>query len=226
MLRESGIRIITSFSPRREERQLECLRSWYRLGCDVVAVQTAPEAERIRATFPGVKLVITDKVGDIFGKPNHVRISALIDQCRQSPGLLLNSDIEIGGTVDELIEDWPHKKLQFRILIRWDKNPENGTMRLQSHGIDGFFITPEIAAELPDYGFTMGAPVWDCWLPYHCIIHLNKQLITNKSRNYTHIIHPQAWTNVENVIGMRIMSTYYNLNGMDIYRWILNITRR
>lgn len=225
-VRKSGIRIITSFGPRREERQLQCLQSWQRLGCDVVAVQTANEAEHVSKAFPGVEMVITDKVGDVFGKPNHVRISALIDQCRQSPGLLLNSDIEIAGTVDELIEHWPHEKSEFRICVRWDKNPETGEMHLQKCGIDGFLVTPEIAAKVPDYGFAIGTPAWDYWLPYHCVARLKKRLITHKSQNYIHVMHPQAWDKSEITTGLRIIQRNYHLNRMVIHRWILNATKR
>ena len=225
-VRKSGIRIITSFGPKREERQLECLQSWQRLGCDVVAVQTAKEAEHVSRAFPGVEVVVTSKVGDVFGKPNHVRISALIDQCQQSPGLLLNSDIEIAGTVDELIEHWPHEKTEFRVCVRWDKNPETGEMHLQGCGIDGFFVTPEIAAKAPDYGFAIGTPAWDYWLPYHCVVRLKKRLVTHKSQNYIHLMHPQAWDTSEINTGVRIITRHYRMTRLGIHRWILSATKR
>jgi len=55
-----SIRIVTSFSSQRTERQLACLASWQRLGMSIVAVQPEHEIESMAAVYAGVQWLPCD----------------------------------------------------------------------------------------------------------------------------------------------------------------------
>lgn len=220
------MRIITSFSPNRIERQRTCLQSWLNRGCEVIAIQTHGEIEDISKSFPNVKFFGTDLTETEFGGSNRVRISALLNQCVHQPGLILNSDIHMISSREKLNKDWEIDEDSFKIGVRWEQLPWTGEVRLQKHGIDAFLITPEIANNTPDIGMSIGAPVWDYWMPFHVVSQLGKKLITNKSDNLRHVVHQQNWDNSESIVGFRIMQEYYGISTRNLNNWILEHTGR
>lgn len=220
------MRIITSFSPKRIDHQRFCMQSWLDRGCTVIAVQTESEANAVASTFPEVQVVATDKVADAFRKPTHVRISALLDQCRNEPGLILNSDIHLLSTRDQMQRDWSVDGRFFRIGIRWEQHPKTGMARLLKYGIDAFLITPDIAEQAPDIGMALGVPVWDYWLPYHVVHKMGKRLVTKKTDGLRHMAHVQNWHNSESDIGFSIMRDHYGVSQRGLTQWIQKATGR
>lgn len=220
------MRIITSFGPKRLEHQRFCLQSWLDRGCTVVAVQTHEETETVRQQFPEAEVVGTDFVGDVFGKPNHVRISALLQQCLQQPGLILNSDIHLLSTRDQMARDWTPDSRHFKIGIRWEQHPKTGQAKLLKYGIDAFLITPEIAQNTPDIGMALGVPVWDYWLPFHAVTRLGKRLVTKKTDGLRHVAHVQNWHQSESDIGFQIMREQYGVDHRRLTQWIQKTTGR
>lgn len=222
----SEVRIITSFSPKRIEHQQFCLQSWLDRGCDVTAVQTAAEADAVQQSFPQVQVVVTDKVADAFGRPHHVRISALMDQCRSETGLLLNSDIHLLSTRDQMQRDWQPDGRMFRIGIRWEQHPKTGEAKLLKYGIDAFLVTPDIAEKTPDIGMALGIPVWDYWLPYHVVYKLGKRLVTKKTDGLRHVAHVQNWSNSDSDKGFAIVKQHYGISQKALTQWIQQQTGR
>ena len=80
------MKIVTSLSPRRVDRQKKCLESWKQLGVPIVAVQSNEEAEDIAGIYDNVSVVGTDLVGDRFNMPKCVRIKAMRSDWRPSIG--------------------------------------------------------------------------------------------------------------------------------------------
>lgn len=221
-----AMRIITSFSPKRIDHQQFCLQSWLDRGCEVTAVQTAAEAEAVQQSFPNARVVVTDKVADAFGKPHHVRIAALMDQCKSESGLILNSDIHMLSTQEQLQRDWQPDGRLFKIGIRWEQHPRTGEARLLKYGIDAFLITPEIAEKTPDIGMGLGIPVWDYWLPYHVVHRLGKRLVTKKTDGLRHVAHVQNWQNSESDTGFAIVKQHYGISQKALTQWIQRATGR
>jgi len=100
------MRICTSISPRRKERQQKCINSWLALGCKVIAIQSEGEASSLQQDYPRVSFIETNRVGDVFNRPKLVRIRAILDQAKNSPILILNSDIEVRPTAIPFDQIW------------------------------------------------------------------------------------------------------------------------
>jgi hypothetical protein len=192
----------------------------------VIAIQPHKEIGSISAYFHGVRFVGTDLLETAFGGSNRIRISALLNQCLDQPGLIINSDIHMTSSIEKLNEDWETDENSFKIGIRWEQLPRSGEVRLQKHGIDAFLITPEMANNTPDIGMSIGAPVWDYWLPFHVVSQLGKKLITNKGDNLRHVVHKQNWSNYESIIGYRLVQEYYGISAQSLSDWVQQATGR
>ena len=220
------MRICTSLSPRRTERQQHCVKSWLSLGCQVTAVQPVGEAVTLAPHYPGVQFVETDKVGDVF-KHNHlVRISALLDQAASEPIMIVNSDIEIRSTQEGFDANWSTcEPKQLKMGIRWDEDRVTHSQKILKYGIDAFLITPDMVKDLPDIGMTMGCPAWDYWIP----IQLQRKgytFLTSKRIEMIHELHPQNWSKVDFNIGLVLLRKYYGLEIRPASKFILQITER
>ena len=217
------MKIVTSIGHSRIERQQKCIASWLAVGCEVTAVQSAGEADVLIKDFPQVRFVETSLVGDLFGKPKFVRLSAMLNE---APCLILNSDIEVRSTPEAFAERWsPAGDKKIKLGIRWDEDPETKQMSMLKWGIDAFLITPEIVADLPDIGMTMGMPAWDYWIP----IHLSKrryEIITNKEPELIHEDHKRNWSDRDYEIGVSIIQNKYRMNRTQAALQIQRLTGR
>lgn len=133
------MRLIVSFSPHRVERQQACIESWRRVGARVIAVQHERDMENTEKHFAPDELYQTNLTGDLFGKPYHVRISALMQHCTIEPGILINSDIEIRDTVEEFSQKWTPDKKHFTVGIRTDETRKRNSNRCTSMGLMRFW---------------------------------------------------------------------------------------
>lgn len=220
------MRILTSFSPSRIPHQQMCAESWLRAGCSVTAVQTEGESAVMSQYFPQAKFVETDLVGDLFGKPHLPRIAAFFPLAAECPALLLNSDIEIVGSAERFLSDYSPVPNTLVCGVRWDMHPRTKVTKPIRYGIDAFLLTPEIAANTPDVGMTIGVPVWDYWLPYHCVTRLGMRLKTNKGQGLRHTVHEQNWPMSDMPVGFAITEEHYGIGMKEMTAWILKQTGR
>jgi hypothetical protein len=201
------MRLITSLSAHRIERQQYCLETWAKHG-EIVCVQTEAEIDQIAPHFQNVQFVTTDKTGEIpYGYSKRVRISALVEQ---GPGLLLNSDIKITSTASEFKEDWKANKGEFRVGIRQDFDGPGRPKLLNRYGIDAFLITDDVMRLLPDYGFVIGVSVWDYWIVWHMLT--ERFAVKTIKRGLLHLRHPINWSDRDTEIGMAIMAKHYQVS--------------
>lgn len=220
------MKIITTLSPSRVERQQKCIDSWAKAGVGVVAVQPESQVEHIRSLFHGAEIRGTEKVADRFNKPMFVRVHALLDQCMKEPGLIVNSDIEFIGTEETFRRDWPKTDPgTLRCGVRFDRSSVFRRPKLFKWGIDAFLITPEIATDLPDIGLSIGIPCWDYWIPMH--FHLKGwQVLTKRSQGLLHESHRQNWSKEESDLGYQILLQHYGMKEKKIVDLIQSITGR
>lgn len=221
------MRIITSIGPNRIERQQFCINSWLNIGCSVTSVQSQGEAELFQPLFPDVTFTETNLVGDRFKKPKLVRISALLQQARQSPALILNSDIEVRSTQEDFEKRWSTPEPNtLKLGIRWDENPTTKELTLLKWGIDAFLITPRIVDRLVDIGMTMGCPAWDYWIPIHLYEQCNYQIVTHKHPELIHEDHPKNWGREDYRIGVSILRRHTGLSEKESAILIRKLTVR
>jgi hypothetical protein len=110
--------------------------------------------------------------------------------------------------------------------IRWDFHPRMPNRKhLFKWGVDAFLITPEIAGSLPDFGFAMGCPGWDYWIPWH-LQTLGYQFQTYKDMYLMHEAHRQSWTNADYKAWLDVMSREYKTNNTDVTEFVQRITGR
>lgn len=212
-----SIRIVTSFSPRRTERQLACLASWRRLGMPIVAVQPSHEIDAMAEIYEGVEWVPREG--------QRPTIAELASVASDGPILLINSDIEIQSTQSEFRRDWlAIEGNTFRVGCRWEiavgRRPH-----LQRWGIDAFLITTEMLADFRDLGFRIGQPVWD----YCIVLHyssLGYTIRAKTDRGLAHESHQPAWTKAQGREGVAIIAREYGIDRETQNRRISELTGR
>ena len=219
------MRIVTSISPNRMDRQKICIESWRRRDVEVIAVQ--PRGDTAFAPqFPDVQIVETDLVGDLFGKRHCVRISAMAALAVDSPVIILNSDIELKMSRENFHIEWdrcPERVLQ--VGLRWDRHPRFRQARLFKWGIDAFLITPEIARDMTDIGMALGCPGWDYWIPWH--LHtLGYNFRVLSAYEMEHVMHKQQWKSSESKICYELMAERYGVAPKDLVAFIQKSTCR
>ena len=220
------MRFVTSFAPSRIERQQHCLQSWAAIASEVIGIQSPGEAEQMRNLFPGVQFVETELVGDMFGRPKNVRVRPLVEQAKDKPVLLINSDIEIVQEPAAFIAQWSTSATHdLKAGIRWERHPATGAERLLKYGIDVFLVTPDMVDLLPDIGLTIGCPGWDYWLPW--MLHRNGYRIdAEMSRVFLHETHGRTWRDAEHDMFCAMMASRYKIARKQLTLFIQQQTHR
>lgn len=223
------MKLVTSLSPNRTKHQQSCIASWHATGCDVVAVQSPGESERLRNDYPDVNFVETDLVGDVFNAPRLVRIAAMLQQASEdAPVLIMNSDLKIVSS-PEFNAFWGKSEpLELKVGIRYDRNITTKATTMFKWGIDVFRITSEIAAALPDIGMTLGMPAWDYWIPWHLVKECGYRVTTNMSlgMQFVHDMHRKGWSEDQYRIGLKLFESKYGVSAKDLTAWVQEITGR
>ena len=221
------MKIVTSLSPRRVDRQKKCIASWRNLDIEVIAVQSVGEVDEISGIYGDVPIIGTDLVGDRFNMPRCVRIKAMTNLAVDESVLILNSDIEIRSDKDVFLKRWEDgEDGELKVGIRWDQMPRSRTARMFKWGIDAFLITPKIAADLPDIGMTLGAPAWDYWIPYHLVTKQQYRVTTYKDFSLVHETHNRQWSDASYQAGLKIMEEEYGIGRDALSSFILDVTER
>ena len=197
-------RIVTSLSSKNIARQTYCLNTWKRYGLPIVAVQTEGESALLQEHFPGVEFIETPLGGDYFDKPHLPRISELINLSVDSPILLINSDISIEDTQREFINNWKQEGLVCGIRLN-HRRPDSTRVKRNPFGIDAFKI-PQ-GTIVADYGFCIGMPGWDYFLPYE-LAH-RKVPISVSNSNLLHLIHEVNYEDPYIKLGQQLLIKTY-----------------
>lgn len=190
--RVNGCKIVTAFSPKRLDRQRDCLESWLRSGFDVIALQTTQELIWARKAFVGVEWVEENDVTDCYDFDTQ-KIRNLLGQSKDEPVFLLNSDIEMceKNGLDRFKDSLKASRPTF--YLRWNYSGRDMASEFK-WGLDGLLIWPEDLASIPkDLPCGIGHAMWDYVVPY---------LLKTHGRGFTidhypwlmHENHPQNWS--------------------------------
>ncbi|HWK44707.1 MAG TPA: hypothetical protein VNT30_08290 [Stellaceae bacterium] len=188
------ITIATSLMPRRISEQKAAVRSWRRLGIDVISVNNAHEIAILKPEFPEVTFKEAAWTAEAqCGKPV-VPTDEIIRFLSESDSPIVgifNSDIVIeegDGFLDAIRRQVPGSLvLSNRIDV---DNAGSADGRLYAGGYDLFFFERSACAIFASSGMIMGMPWWDFWMPLAA--HLGslklKKLTSTRALHYTHPI--------------------------------------
>lgn len=189
--RFASCKIVTSFGPKRIERQKWVLRSWLRSGFEVVALQCPDEIASVASTFggDGVSILKSEPTeGYEFATP---RINCILNAVTDSAFMILNSDCAI-------VDPWPiYADVAAgspRAYLRWNYDADSEALASEFEwGLDGFLLWPSDARLFPESPLGLGQPVWDYALP-HCLNVAGRKVTINHNVVVAHENHKQAWS--------------------------------
>lgn len=220
---------VTSINPKaRIEHQRMCIQTWFDAGAStVLSVQTRlDDMGTLLREFPRVEFVVTDSVGHMFARPWLPTIHGMMQEIDFADGnaLLINSDIEVRVSAEEMAKEFAPPADRFRCMVRWDYNLRQ--KRIVKWGIDAFVITPEIRDIVPEDGMTVGCPVWDWWLPWVVCSKLSTKLWSRLNAGFMHRAHVQNWPNSQMEIGFGVMARKYGIKQHALANWVISQTKR
>ncbi len=198
---------VTSLSPRRHERQTECLNTWKRAGLRILAVQTTAEIAEMREQYPQVSTWCVDS------EPGPPRISRLagLAVTLQKTVMLINSDIEIRGEQRIIREALAAGSL---VGVRYNYDRVWWQSEMEQWGIDVFSFSPEIAAALPALDLRIGRPMWDYWIPQH-LKEQGAKAAWIKEPLFFHRSHALNWTQADWQAGADVFTKHYGFENVN-----------
>jgi len=210
------MKIVTSFSPNRIERQQYCVSTWAKYGLPIVAVQTTGEAAQMQEHYPGVTFVETDKTGIAHSRPRCPTIAAMCAQATDEDILLINSDISVKDTGAQFRHAWMRDRGRRLVVgIRKDFDRVGGEKWLNPYGIDAYRITPEMAGvvlaeeDRLGLGFAIGCPGWDYWIAW--LLWYHGHTIEVAKSSLLHPIHEWNWTKEQHAHALEMLIKHYRL---------------
>jgi len=219
------MKIATSISPNRIERQRHCIDSWKKYGYEIIALQPPSQVDSARSNFPDITVLESTNTGTSIGKPNHVQIHEHIQLAKHinDTVLLINSDIEMIYSIKEF-RYWESVETNiFKMGIRW--NQTKGTTTLCPAGIDAFQITPSIANSLPNLGFVIGCPHWDYWIVYH-LWKLGYDISVIDTMRLLHEVHDDRWSDTDYLNTEKLFTNNYPISPDELGQIIAKLTNR
>jgi hypothetical protein len=185
-----GLKIVTSFSLKRIERQKHCLQTWLNCGFDIVAIQHKDEMKEVQSAFSTKGLSF--KLGRATTAYDYqtVRIDDVLRAVKNTPFLVINSDLAIVDR-EPILKDLRDRKRT--LYLRW--NYETAYIDLATEfewGIDSFLLWPCDVAHFPESPFGLGQPAWDYAIP-HWIRLIGLKYHINHSVIMMHENHKQNW---------------------------------
>lgn len=204
--------IVTSLYAKNIDRQLECIRTWFRSGFDVVSVNLESEISSLKKIFP-VRFVVSSGT-NLYDRPVPKVYDMLTTKVDTQLRLVLNADIEILQPIDDFLTKAPALGLR----RNYHDTPMDGD--LERWGIDAFLLDNDMCKTFPDLPFGIGQPMWDYWVPWH----LQRQGLTLSWCDeplFFHKIHEIQWRMAALQTGWDIIYDHYG-DGEDWELWRLN----
>lgn len=221
-----AIKLVTSLSPKRIERQQECLESWRKYDVEILAIQGEPEIEKIQSLFPDVNMISTGNVSRTWSKTTNPNMIELIKQTEHSDIVLINSDIKLNypdGVFEKVWGAGPPDRVD--CAIRYNIGTKK---RFEKCGIDVFKLpqgTIERLAGIKSF-FFIGLPGWDYWLPYSICAMRGMKLATHFHISVEHEDHQDRWHSDDTKKSYALMQRSCKKPVNTIRRWVKSQTRR
>jgi hypothetical protein len=190
------ITIGTSLMPKRIHDQRAAIRSWQRLGFDVVSVNMPSEIEQLQEHFPEVRFQAARRSAmDLCGRPL-IPIAEILEALKQSGSDLVgivNSDIVLDETT--AFVDSIRSVIGGSLVLgnRIDRDRSGSTAgRTYGGGYDFFFFEASDIGHFATGDMVLGLPWWDYWMPLAAHVSgLNLKLLTGGRA--LHFLHPAGY---------------------------------
>lgn len=207
----SPLIVATSIAPGRDQALHKAtIESWRAIGCDVISVNGAEEAAKLRAEYPGLTVVTAPTTAERFAhKPVpyiHDLLKALRSACAghnvplaQCTVGIVNADIFFRD-VPHLADTLCHEARSALILgprVDVDASASFTAFRpsgaeTYSVGYDYFFMSGDVLDDFNDSPFCMGMPFWDYWMPLASLLQ-GRTLKSLQSPVALHVTHDTRW---------------------------------
>ena len=199
---------VTSLSPLEvhQEVQRVAIESWRRFGLDIVSVNLEQEIESLKRNYQDLEFRLGEAT-TAFNRPVPT-INSLLDQGRDRPILVINSDCALYGPQSLIDVEKPS------VIIRYNWESHFHDARREQWGLDSFLLTPELTATVPRLPFGIGKPMWDYWLPWH--LEQQAELTWIGEPLIYHKLHPLNWNTSECNLGRQWIRDHYG----DDVGWI------
>jgi hypothetical protein len=168
--KKRNVDAVSSLSPNKLQRQVQCIESWITSGFNVVLLQTRNEIEAYRHLVPRAKFIeITTERPLIRDMAKH--------------GIIINSDCEMHGAGPSKIE-------LNSFYLRWNYT-EGRASREEEWGLDACCVDYRTLPK--DFTFQIGKPFWDYAVPA-ILINKNLPYRINHIPWLHHLKHELNWT--------------------------------
>lgn len=182
--------------------------SWSAAGCEVISVNGAAEAARVRAAYPDVRVVIASTTAERFAKKPvpyiHDLLKALRSACGDTPLKdcavgIINADIffrPVAGLAETICRE-ARGALVLGPRVDVDASSSFTSYRpsddeTYSVGYDYFFMSGDLLDDFADSPFCMGMPFWDYWMPLVALLQ-GRPLKTLNAPIALHVTHDTRW---------------------------------
>jgi len=197
----TSITAVTSLSPdpAQAARQRECIESWIKAGCKVVALQAAKDVIA-EGDWPGVTFV---RVPGSRVYPHLVPISTMArwieaNVAKGEAAMIVNADIELLIGAD-MLRVLAHEAATGMCIV----HRHESTGQWCRTGVDAFIFRSETAKLIPTSDIlTMGRPWFDWMMPYAMMV-AERPLCSPAFPVLRHVSHSLRWSEEHHALGRR-----------------------
>jgi len=207
----SPLIVATSIAPGRDQAlHTATLASWRVIGCEVISVNGADEAAKLRVEYPGLTVVSVPTTAERFAHKPVPYIHDLLKTLRSACAAhdvplehctvgIINADIFFRA-VPQLADTLCHEAKGALILgprVDVDASASFTAYRpsgdeTYSVGYDYFFMSGDLLNDFADSPFCMGMPFWDYWMPLAALLQ-GRPLKALQSPVALHVTHDTRW---------------------------------
>lgn len=203
--------VATSIAPDRDVAlHRATIESWRAAGYEVLSVNGASEAERLRATYPGLTVVTVPATAERFAKKPVPYVHDLLKSLRSActaHGVplahctvgIVNADIYFRNVpgLDETLRREAKGSLILGPRVDVDASASFTAFlprgdESYSVGYDYFFMSGDLLDDFADSPFCMGMPFWDYWMPLAALLQ-GRPLKSLNAPVALHVTHDTRW---------------------------------
>ena len=192
----TGLTIATSIAPGQLAKQVNAIKSWIKLGFDVVSINCKEEIETLKGAFPNIRFIQAKRdARNILGRP-FIYFDDILEYLMQTDSEIcgiINSDVYLAGdeNIVSFIRSQAKNSLVYGARTEVD-SLENMSGQVYEKGFDFFFFDKSLISHFPKSDFCIGATWWDYWMPLIPILAgcPVKKLVSPFAY---HVRHPYKW---------------------------------
>jgi len=207
----SPLIVATSIIPGRDQTLHKAtIESWRAIGCEVISVNGADEAAKLRAEYPGLTVIAVSATAERYARKPVPYIHDLLKTLRSACAAhnvpiaqctlgIINADIFFRDVPDFAGTLRREAKGALILGPRVDVDASASFTAYRpsgdetySVGYDYFFMSGDVLDDFADSPFCMGMPFWDYWMPLAALLQ-GRTLKSLQSPVALHVTHDTRW---------------------------------